>query len=119
MRQHRCVPQEKWFALVAFEEIVDRLQALAADFQAFVAMPATLFRITMSHARGEAAFSRISFPPFSRLKADVTLLGQQFRQRRCASDMPQHLPTISSLRWIIAGHEVLMRIEARNDRHQA
>ena len=44
MRQHRGVPEEERLALVGREEVVDRLQALPADFQPFVAVAAAASR---------------------------------------------------------------------------
>src|SRR5205823_6937024 len=83
------------------------------------AMPATARRIAMRHAGSEAALGVVALPPFAALKADITLLGQQLRQRGRAANVLQHLAAIGSLRRIVTSDQVLVRIKARDDRHQA
>ena len=82
-------------------------------------MAAAALWIAMRHAGGEAALCKISFPPFARLEADVAAFGEQLGQRWRAANVPEHLTPIGSFRRVVAGHQVLMRIETRDDRHQA
>src|SRR6476660_720175 len=82
-------------------------------------MPAAALGIAVSHPGGEAPLGIIAFPPFAGLKADIAALGQQLGERWCAADVPQHLAAVGSFGWVVAGDQMLVRIEARDNRHQA
>ena len=81
MRQERRVPDEEWFIPCFLNEIVNRLEPVAANAQTDVAVTAAALGIAVGHAVGKATALVIALPPFAALMADIALLFQDSRQR--------------------------------------
>jgi hypothetical protein len=91
VREHGRIPDEEGPVAGPVDEIEHRLHPRSADLQALVAVPATAGGIAVGHPLGEATPAEVTFPPLARLKAHVTLLAQQSRQRGGRLD-PRDLP---------------------------
>ncbi len=131
VRQHRGVPDEEGFLLLAAtaHEVVDRLHRLPADREAIIAMPAPL-----RHALGEAAMRKMSLPPLAGLEAGIAHRGQELRQERPLGEVTVHRRAAFGkqflalwrgaahawlLRRVVAHDPVLVRVAASDDRGEA
>ena len=128
VRHERRVPHVERFAVLRrpVDEVEHRREALAADLQTLVAVPAASSRVAVRHALGEAAAAAgVALPPLAGLVADVALLGEQFRQRRGLVDVRDHLlPLAQELlapgqRRVVGRDLVLVRVQPGDHRRQA
>jgi len=79
VREERRVPDEERLVVGIVDEIINRLQPFAANFQPFISMAAPALGVAVGHALSESASRVVALPPFAGLMADVTALGQEPR----------------------------------------
>lgn len=127
VRHERRIPEVEWLLVLEalFDEIEDRVEALAPDGQTFVAMSATASGVTVGHAVGEATTAMVALPPLAGLMTDVPLLGQQSRECRGLVNVGDHFFAEFLELWtpgqgrVVRGDLVLVWKEASDHRREA
>ena len=85
--EHRGIPDQKRrsLPLARIDEGLDRLERLAADRQAVVAVP-----LATGHPRRESPARKIPLPPLAGLERPVAVGGKERRERRPGGEVPIH-----------------------------
>src|SRR4051812_27909864 len=95
VRQHRRVPHKERLVGCFFDEVVNWLHRLAANFEPLISVAAAASLIAVTHAMSEATRLVISRPPLARLKADVAGFAQFIRQSRMLRHVAVQLANLS------------------------